>query len=81
MLFDMDLSSPSVHKSFELEPRDSIKRFLTGDISFEDQATRIGENVIASMSPHVENDPTQVLLAERTMHAMDEVQDLSLIHI
>ena len=75
MLFDMDLSSPSVHKSFELEPRDSIKRFLTGDISFEDQATRIGENVIASMSPHVENDPTQVLLAERTMHAMDEVQD------
>ena len=75
MLFDMDLSSPSVHKSFELEPRDSIKRFLTGDISFEDQATRIGENVIASMSPHVENDPTQVLLAERTMHALDEVQD------
>ena len=75
MLFDMDFSSPSVHKSFELEPRDSIKRFLTGDISFEDQATRIGENVIASMSPHVENDPTQVLLAERTMHALDEVQD------
>ncbi|MEP6021569.1 MAG: CpsD/CapB family tyrosine-protein kinase [Paracoccaceae bacterium] len=75
MLFDMDFSSPSVHKSFELDPRDSIKRFLTGDISFEDQATRIGENVIASMSPRVESDPTQVLLAERTMHALDEVQD------
>ncbi|MEP6068603.1 MAG: CpsD/CapB family tyrosine-protein kinase [Paracoccaceae bacterium] len=75
MLFDMDLASPSVHKVFELEPRGSIKRFLTGDISFEEQATRIGENVVASMCPQVENDPTQVLLAERTVHILDEVQE------
>ncbi|MEO9899061.1 MAG: CpsD/CapB family tyrosine-protein kinase [Paracoccaceae bacterium] len=75
MLFDMDLASPSVHEAFELEPRDSIKRFLTGEISFEEQATRIGENVVASMCPQVENDPTQVLLAERTVHILDEVQE------
>ena len=75
MLFDMDLASPSVHEFFELEPRNSIKQFLTGDINFEDQATRIGENVITSMCPKVEDDPTQTLLAEHTAHILDEVQD------
>ncbi len=75
MLFDMDLSSPSVHEFFELEPKQSIKQFLTGDIAFEEQALRIGENVVTSMCPAVEEDPTRILLAEHTAHVLDEVQD------
>lgn len=74
MLFDMDLRDPSVNQFFEKNPRNSIGSLLEGDVSFEEQALRIGDNLAISMASSPESDPSRILLSEQATTVLDEVQ-------
>ena len=74
MLFDMDLRDPSVNKFFERNPGRSIGEFLEGDVPFEDQALRVGDNLAISMAGQPETDPSRILLSEQATTALDAVQ-------
>jgi Mrp family chromosome partitioning ATPase len=75
MLFDFDLSDPSVHRFFEQEPEYTTGQLLNQDVDFAQQALRIGDNVAVSMSSRVEGDPTRILLSEKTEDVLDGIQD------
>ncbi len=75
MLFDFDLNDPSVHAFFEQTPDHTIGEVLSQDVDFADQALRIGDNVAVSMSNRVEDDPTRILLSEKTEDVLDSIQD------
>ena len=74
MLFDMDLRDPSVNKFFEKNPKNSIGTLLEGEISFEDQAVRVGNNLAISMAGQPESDPSRILLSEQATSVLDDVQ-------
>lgn len=74
ILLDLDLRDPSVHKFFRHEPKNTIGRLLTGEVSFADQALRIGSNVAVSMGRHKEADPTRMLLAEETTDVIANIE-------
>jgi len=47
---------------------------LEGRERFEDQAMRIGENLIVSMADKPEDDPARIMLSERTVETLDDIQ-------
>jgi Mrp family chromosome partitioning ATPase len=75
ILFDLDLREPSAHDFFETQPPHTIGKMLTGDVTFDRQALRYGENVAVSMAQMAETDPTRILLSEETVTALDAVQE------
>ncbi|OED50713.1 exopolysaccharide biosynthesis protein [Rhodobacteraceae bacterium (ex Bugula neritina AB1)] len=75
MLFDLDLQDPSVSDFLGYKPQTHITDMLAGNISFADQAVRVGESVAVSMTGYRESDPTRVLLAEQTRQTLEEVQN------
>lgn len=75
MLFDFDLGSPSVHKFFDLNIRYGLPEVIVGNIDFSKQAVRVTENVITSVSPHPEKDPTRYLMMDRTTELLNDVQN------
>ena len=74
ILFDFDLKDPSVGDFLGHRPESSISDMLAGQVSFAEQAVRIGQNVAVSMANHRESDPTRILLAERTRECIEDVQ-------
>lgn len=74
ILLDLDLRDPSVSKFVDTTPDHSIGDVLTGDVAFEDQAMRFGDNVAFSMSKAPESDPTRLLLAEDTVSVIDNIE-------
>ena len=73
-LFDLDLKDPSIHSFFGHQPEHSSGEVLAGDVSFAEQALRIGSNVAVSMGHKLELDPTRLLLAEDTALRLDEIE-------
>ena len=74
ILLDLDLRDPSVNTFFQARPEHSIGDVLTGEVSFGDQALRIGDNVACSMANRAETDPTRLLLAEETAEVIDRIE-------
>lgn len=74
ILFDLDLRDPSAHTYFKTRPPYSIGEVLTGDVPFEKQALRYGENVAISMAQNAETDPTRILLSEEAAISLDTIQ-------
>lgn len=74
MLFDLDLQDPSVGDFLGYTPPHHIAGMLSGEIAFGEQAVRIGERVAISMTNRRENDPTRVLLSEKTKETLDRVE-------
>lgn len=74
ILLDLDLRDPSVDTFFKARPRHSIGDVLTGEVTFAEQAMRIGDNVACCMANRVETDPTRLLLAEETAEAIDRIE-------
>ena len=74
MLFDLDLQDPSVSDFLGYTPNRHISDMLAGEISFAEQAVRVGESVAVSMAARRESDPTRVLLAEQTAQTLEAVQ-------
>lgn len=73
-LFDLDLKDPSIHKFFGHKPPHSPGEVLAGEVSFAEQARRIGSNVAISMGHKLEQDPTRLLLDEATAQRLDEIE-------
>ena len=74
MLFDLDLRDPSVAEFFAQEPEVGLSSVLDGQEHFEDQAKRIGDNLIVSMADRPESDPARIMLSERTVDTLDDIQ-------
>lgn len=74
MLFDLDLRRPSVSKFFGVTPDHSLTDVLEGNVAFEDQAKRLHDNTIISLTPRAVRDPAQLLLKARTSELLDSLQ-------
>ncbi len=75
ILFDCDLASPSVHELLRHETERSFSEVLSGDVHFQDQLLRIGDNTAVSASPRPEVDPTRLLLAESTKEILNQIEE------
>jgi len=73
-LFDLDLRRPAVAHLMGSDPRRDISEFLSGEISYGEQAVRVGPNLAVSMALHHQVDPTQLLAGERAAELIDEVE-------
>jgi Mrp family chromosome partitioning ATPase len=74
MLFDLDLSEPSLHSFFETTPTHGIGELLRADVDFATQGLRIGDNVAVSMSRGPVADPARFLLDEQTARVLDQIE-------
>lgn len=74
ILLDMDLRDPSVSTYFNAHPRHGIGQVLRREVSFAEQAMRIGDNVAVSMAGQPESDPSQLLLAADTAEVLEEIE-------
>lgn len=74
MLFDVDLRRPSVAKFFGAQPETSFVDVLEETVAFEEQAVRLGENTIISMTTRPLRDPSQVLSRQSTANLLDDIQ-------
>ncbi|MCV2873774.1 CpsD/CapB family tyrosine-protein kinase [Defluviimonas sp. WL0050] len=74
MLFDLDLRRPALHKVAGLTPKHSFHEVLDGRIAFEDQAVRIGENLILAMNATACRNPSELLQASGTGEVLDEIE-------
>ena len=74
VLLDLDLRDPSIEQYFETTPEYSIGDVLSREVSFGEQAMRIGDNVAVSMSNRREPDPTKLLLSDKTAEALDRIE-------
>ena len=74
ILFDLDLREPSLSEFFRIQPPYGISQMLTGEVSFEEQALRYGDNVAISMAQVAEPDPTRILLAEESVERLKAIQ-------
>jgi len=75
ILFDLDIRDPSIAEFFHQRPEMTISQLLQGEVSFADQARRIGDNLAISMAGPAESDPTRIMLAEKTVDVIDEIQE------
>jgi len=76
MLLDLDIRDPSIGQFFDHKPDQTISSLLQGQVGFEDQAMRIGNNLAISMAGSAELDPTRIMLAEQTAEVIDDIQDV-----
>lgn len=75
MLFDLDFRRPSVAGCFGVSPVASLESVMDGSVAFEDQALRLHENTIISMTTGAVQDPAQVILRSQTAELFDRIQD------
>ena len=74
ILFDLDLKDPSIGDFLDHRPEHCITEMLSGDVSFADQAVRIGDNVAVCMARHREEDPTRILLSGQTAETLAAIK-------
>lgn len=75
ILCDLDLRSPSVARTLQLDAKAPITPMLLGERSFADHAVRFGENLAIATSSTPMNDPTRVLLAPQTRERLQQIED------
>jgi Mrp family chromosome partitioning ATPase len=75
VLIEFDLRRPNMGKLLGHTPSRDITSMLNGDISFADQAVRIGSNLAIAMARHSSPDPTSVLLSQKTHAVLKEIED------
>lgn len=74
LLMDMDLRSPSVAEFMRAAPEHDIGSLLTGTVPFAEQGMRLGMNIACAMTLKAESDPAQVLLSNKAMEVIDEIE-------
>ena len=75
ILLDLDIRDPSIAEFFDHQPQKTISSLLQGEVSFADQAMRVGDNLAISMAGDAEADPTRIMLAEQTVEIIDDIQE------
>ena len=74
ILFDMDFRRPSVSKLFGASPPASLEDVLMDSVAFDEQAMRLDENTIISMTTKPVADPSTVVNRSRTSEILEDVQ-------
>lgn len=74
MLIDLDLRRPSLHKALGQNPQKSFHEVLDGQATFEEQAMRIGENLVVAMNATACRNPAELLQSARTRELLDEIE-------
>lgn len=74
VLFDLDLQDPSLGEFLGYVPEKNVSDMLSQEVSFADQAVRIGENVAVCLANRIEKDPTRILLAQKTEETLRSIQ-------
>jgi Mrp family chromosome partitioning ATPase len=75
VLIEFDLRRPNMAKVLGHTPPRDITSMLNGDVSFADQAVRIGSNLAIAIARHSSADPTSVLLSQKTHAVLKEIED------
>lgn len=75
ILFDLDLRRPAVSKFFGASPTASFADVLDDKADFADQALRLHDNTIVSMTTRPVKDPAKLLLRHRTNEILDDIQE------
>ncbi len=74
MLFDLDFRRPGVASVFGHQPAHDVCTLLTGDTTASEQMVRLRTNVAISMSQSPVSDPTQILLSQKAVSVLDNIQ-------
>lgn len=74
ILLDMDFRRPSVGKAFGAHPEASLEDVLTETVSFQEQALRLHDNTMISVTTSSVSDPAQLMNRSRTAELLDEIQ-------
>ena len=74
MLFDFDLRRPAVARFFGASPNASVVDVLEDKLPFAEQALRLHDNTLVSMTTKALRDPSKVLLRQRTAEILDDIQ-------
>ncbi|MEQ9039946.1 MAG: CpsD/CapB family tyrosine-protein kinase [Silicimonas sp.] len=75
ILFDMDFRRPSIFKMFGASPAASFEDVLKDTVSFEEQAMRLHDNTMVSMTTSSVSDPSQLINRARTSDLLDDIQN------
>jgi Mrp family chromosome partitioning ATPase len=75
VLIEFDLRRPNMAKVLGHTPSRDITSMLNGDVSFADQAVRIGSNLAIAIARHPSSDPTSVLLSQKTHAVLKEIEE------
>lgn len=74
MLIELDLRRPCIAQLLGAKPEHDITTVLTGEVPFEEQALRIGQNLAVSMATRPSADPIQYLLNASTQEALAKIE-------
>jgi protein-tyrosine kinase len=74
MLFDFDMRRPAVSRFFGAAPTHSIVDVLEEKVPYAEQALRLHDNTIVSMTTKALRDPSKLLLKQRTAEILDDIQ-------
>ena len=74
VLFEIDFRKPNLSSILGLTPARNVAAVLTGEISFADQAVRLGDNVGLSLAKGGVTNPAEVLLSQKAETVLREVE-------
>lgn len=74
ILMDIDFRRPALNKMFGANAEASFEDVLTEAVSFEEQALRLDDNTIISVTTAPVADPAQLINRTRTAELLDEIQ-------
>lgn len=66
IFMDLDMRNPSMAKKLGVETDGTVADMMTGSISFEEHASRLGPNVALAMNARPVKDPSDVFLDDAT---------------
>ena len=73
-LFDFDMRRPALAKILGQSGEYSVPDVLRGDVTLSQQARRLTPNVAISMNYARHADPTEVILRQRTVETLDDIE-------
>lgn len=74
ILLEMDLRQPSIRRHLALGEGPDIAELLRAEVSFADQAVRIGPNVAVCAANTAQRDPTALLLSDTTRRVLRNIE-------
>lgn len=75
ILVDMDFRRPAVSKLFGASPNASFEDVLEETVGFGEQALRLDDNTIVSMTTKAVGDPSKIINRARTAEILDDIQN------
>lgn len=76
ILIELDLRRPSIARMLGTRPPHDVTSMLRSEVSFAEQAFRIGNNVAVSAARSASKDPTAILLNPQTSVALEAIESV-----